>query len=82
MPPNETGTVFLGSTTLVHFGLGWQHQNVKATLKLFNLFDPKANDIAYYYTYRLSHQPPEGVDGKLIHPVEPRMVRGTVSISF
>ncbi len=82
VPLNEAGTVFMGSTTLVNFAFGWQQQNVKAAVELFNLFDSRANDIAYYYNYRLPDQPPEGVEGKLIHPVEPRMVRATLSIGF
>ncbi|QJD29645.1 TonB-dependent receptor [Methylococcus geothermalis] len=82
VPLNEAGTVFLGDTTLVNFGLGWQEENIKLTLDLFNIFDSRANDIAYYYQYRLQNQPPEGVEGKLIHPVEPRMLRGSITISF
>ena len=31
---------------------------------------------------RLPNQPPEGVEGKLTHLVEPRLFRGTISISF
>jgi hypothetical protein len=82
VPLNETGTAYMGSTTLVNLGFGWQRENLKLSLDLFNMFDSKANDIAYYYQYRLPNQPPEGVEGKLIHPVEPRMLRGTISISF
>ena len=40
------------------------------------------SDIAYYYQYRLADQGPDGVEGKVIHPVEPRMIRGTISINF
>ena len=82
VPLNEAGTAYMGSTTLVNWNLGWQRDNLKLELGVFNLFDSKANDIAYYYQYRLPNQPPEGVEGKLIHPVEPRLFRGTISISF
>lgn len=82
VPLNEANTVQLGTTTLVNIGGGYRFDNVKLELDLFNLFDSKANDIAYYYQYRLQDQGPEGVEGKTIHPVEPRMIRGTVSISF
>jgi len=82
VPLNEAGSVTLGTTTLVNLGAGYQFENVKLSLDLFNLFDSKANDIAYYYQYRLQDQGPEGVEGKTIHPVEPRMLRGTISISF
>ncbi len=82
VPLNEAGTVTLGTTTLVNLGAGYQFENVKLSLDLFNLFDSKANDIAYYYQYRLQDQGPDGVEGKTIHPVEPRMLRGTISIAF
>ena len=82
VPLNEADTVQLGSTTLVNLGGGYQFQNVKLQLDLFNLFDSRANDIAYYYQYRLQGQGPDGVEGKTIHPVEPRQIRGTINISF
>ena len=82
VPLNEANTVQLGTTTLVNIGGGYRFDNVKLELDLFNLFDSKANDIAYYYQYRLPDQGPDGVEGKVIHPVEPRMIRGTISISF
>ena len=82
VPLNEANTVQLGTTTLVNIGGGYRFDNVKLELDLFNLFDSKANDIAYYYQYRLPDQGPDGVEGKVIHPVEPRMIRGTISINF
>ena len=82
VPLNESGSVTLGRTTLVNLGGGYQAGPLRLSLDLFNLFDARANDIAYYYTYRLQDQPREGVDGKLIHPVEPRMLRGTISLRF
>lgn len=45
------------------------------------LFGSTANDIAYAYDYRY----PSGTDaqyGIMKHPVEPRMVRGTITVNF
>ncbi|HWP00077.1 MAG TPA: TonB-dependent receptor [Methylococcus sp.] len=81
VPLNELGTAYPGTTTLVNLGIGWQHENLKLSLDLFNLFDSKANDIAYFYAYRPSPSAEE-VEGKLIHPVEPRMVRATLTVTF
>ncbi|WP_097991012.1 TonB-dependent receptor [Methyloterricola oryzae] len=73
-----------GSTTLVTLGGGYQYQNYKVELDIFNLFNSKANDIAYDYTYndQPGGTPGVGVDGILKHPVMPRMVRVTASVSF
>jgi hypothetical protein len=48
VPLNELGTAYLRTTTPLNFGMGWQQDNFKLSLDLFNLFDSKANDIAYF----------------------------------
>jgi hypothetical protein len=82
VPLNDTGSLTAGDTTLVNWGLGYQHKDLKLELDLFNMLDSKSNDIAYAYTSRLPGEAAEGVDGILKHPVEPRMVRLTASARF
>ncbi|NJD05273.1 MAG: TonB-dependent receptor [Methylococcaceae bacterium] len=77
-----------GSTTLLTLGGGYQYQNYKVELDVFNVLNSRANDIAYDYTYNASPDPTgtriggTGVDGILKHPVMPRMVRVTASVNF
>jgi hypothetical protein len=44
-----------------------------------NSFD---NDIEYFYPSRLPGEPAEGIEDIHLHPVEPRTLRGYVSIRF
>lgn len=81
-PLNETGDLSAGDTTLVNWGFGYQHKDLKLELDLFNLLGSKSNDIAYAYMSRLPGEAAEGADGILKHPVEPRMLRLTGSVRF
>ena len=61
-------------------------------MAVLNLFDSKADDIAYYYASRLpdalltSHgqavEPAAGLNDFHIHPVEPFQVRGSLTAHF
>jgi hypothetical protein len=82
IPLDDAGSFTAGDTTLVNWGLGYQHKDLKLELDLFNVLDSKGNDTAYAYTSRLPGEAAEGVDGILRHPVEPRMVRLTASVRF
>jgi len=82
IPLNDSGSFSAGDTTLVNWGLGYQHKDLKLELDLFNLLGSKSNDTAYAYTSRLPGEAAEGVDGILRHPVEPRMLRLTGSLRF
>jgi hypothetical protein len=82
IPLNDAGSLSAGDTTLVNWGLGYQHKDLKLELDLFNLLDAKSNDTAYAYTSRLPGEAAAGVDGILKHPVEPRMVRLAASVRF
>ena len=61
---------------------GLPAQNIlELELDLFNIFGSTANDIAYAY----DNAYPAGADpqyGIMKHPVEPRMVRGTITLNF
>lgn len=82
IPLNEAGSAYSGETSLVNFGFGYDHQNLKLQLDLFNVFDSKNSDTSYAYPSRLPGEAAEGVDGILKHPVEPRMLRLTASVRF
>jgi len=45
--------------------------HLKLQLSIFNVLNTKANSSAFYYTARLPGEPPEGVTGFQIHPLEP-----------
>lgn len=81
IPLNESGSFSAGSTTLVNLGAGYQQDGFKVEVDVFNLFEAKTNDIAYAYESQLRKES-SPIDGVLIHPVEPRMVRVIASVSF
>ncbi|MFM8330142.1 MAG: TonB-dependent receptor [Candidatus Methylumidiphilus sp.] len=87
VPLNEGNTFNAGDTTLLSLGAGYQKDFYKLEIEVFNLLDSKRYDIAYNYNYRtrsdaINGLNPDGVDGIVMHPVEPQMVRGTVMVKF
>jgi hydrogenase/urease accessory protein HupE len=81
VPLDESGTFWAGSTSIVNLGAGYQHKIFKVELDVFNIFGSVANDIAYAYdnAYPAGAEPQYGI---MKHPVEPRMVRGTITLNF
>ena len=70
-------------TLLVNGRVGYTFANgVRLQLEGYNLFNVKADQIAYYYTSRLPGEPAGGVDDRHIHPVEPLAVRVTLAGRF
>ncbi|MDH1316536.1 TonB-dependent receptor [Shewanella xiamenensis] len=69
-------------TTLVNLALGYQLSGFDTKLELLNIFDSKDHDIDYFYESRLAGEQAEGVEDLHYHPVEPRMVRVSVSYRF
>ena len=45
--------------------------HLKVQLSVYNLFNTKADSSAYYYTSRIPGEPPDGVTGIQVHPLEP-----------
>jgi hypothetical protein len=82
VPLNEVRSATLGDTTLANLGAGYRYHSLRIQADVLNLLDSRQNDIAYYYTSRLSDEPAAGVDGILKHPVMPRMVRLTAGLNF
>ncbi len=86
-PLIEDGSVKSSSTTLVNMQAGWQLEalplgDLTLTLDVLNLFDSRDNDITYFYASRLTGEAAEGVEDIHFHPVEPRMLRGSVTWRF
>ncbi|MDD5272975.1 MAG: TonB-dependent receptor [Methylovulum sp.] len=87
VPLNNTDTAWAGDTSIVNFGAGYQYKAYKVEVDVFNLFGSTSNDIAYFYGYRLQGEAvgsnaDGSTDGIIKHPVEPRMVRVSASVSF
>ena len=82
IPLNDSGSLNAGNTTLLNWGLGYQHKAMKFELDMFNVLDSESNDTAYAYTSRLPGESSAGVEGILKHPVEPRMLRLTATLRF
>lgn len=83
VPLNESGSFWAGDTSIVNLSSGYQQKRFKLEIDVFNIFGSNANDIAYAYDYR--YPAGAGTDaqyGIMKHPVEPRMVRGTITINF
>ena len=81
MPLDPSGSYWAGNTSIVNLGTGYKQKRYKLELDLFNIFDSSSNDIAYAYDYAY----PNGAStqtGLLKHPVEPRMLRGTITVNF
>lgn len=81
MPLDPSGAFRSGSTSIVNLGAGYKQKKYKLELDMFNIFDSTANDIAYAY----QHAYPAGAASQtdiMKHPVEPRMVRATVTVNF
>jgi outer membrane receptor protein involved in Fe transport len=47
------------------------NSHLKVQLSIYNLFNTRANSSAYWYTGRLPGEPPEGITGLQVHPLEP-----------
>ena len=81
VPLDPSGNYWAGNTAIVNLGSGYQYKKYKIELDVFNLFNTRANDIAYAYDYAY----PAGSaaeTGVLKHVVEPRMLRATFTYNF
>lgn len=80
-PLIEDGSARSDPTTLVNAGLYWRTGRARFGVDLFNLFDARDADIAYFYESRLADEP-QAVADRHLHPVEPRQVRVSARYSF
>jgi hypothetical protein len=82
-PLVEDNSVRSAATLLAYARVGYRiTPRTRLTLDVFNLFDKAASDIDYYYASRLPGEPPEGVEDRHFHPVEPRTARLTLVHNF
>jgi len=90
-PLSEDGAVYARPTTVVNLRAGYRWaRRLELALDVFNLFDVGHPDISYFFASCLPGDPPAlcgagaraGVEDRHIHPVEPRGVRGTVTVWF
>ena len=79
-PLEETGTVSSQDSWLLNAGAAYRWRDAEFRLDVFNLLDTGRNDIAYFYASRLPGEPQEGVEDVHFHPLEPRAVRGSVTL--
>jgi outer membrane receptor protein involved in Fe transport len=81
-PLIEDDSVRSDPTLLVNVEAGYRfNRQWSAFVTVFNLFDTEDNDISYFYESRLPGEatPVEDIH---FHPVEPRTLRATVTVSF
>ena len=72
----QDGSIKSNSTTVFNLQATYQlNPSARLRFDVFNLFNAKSNDIAYYYTSRLPLEPPEGVNDIHFHPMESRSFR-------
>jgi hypothetical protein len=67
------------ASSLVNLSAGYKLGSARITVQVLNLLDEEDSDIQYFYTSRLSGEPPEGVDDIHFHPAEPRELRVSLS---
>jgi hypothetical protein len=68
-------------STIVNALVGTRWRRYEISAEALNLFDSKADDIAYYYESKLMNET-AGVNGLHVHPVEPFQVRGSLTAHF
>jgi len=72
----QDGSIQSNSTTVFNLQATYQlNPGARIRFDVFNLFNAKTNDIAYYYTSRLPGEPAEGVNDIHFHPMESRSFR-------
>ncbi|KFZ38765.1 TonB-dependent receptor [Shewanella mangrovi] len=68
------------ASTLVNLSMGYRWHEWDLRAEVLNLFDRHDHDIDYWYESRLSGESANGIEDLHFHPVEPRMLR--VSLSY
>ncbi len=78
----QDGTVSSTSTSLLYYHLAYKiNKNWLIEGDIFNLLNAKADDITYYYTFRLTPTGP-AEDGYTFHAAEPRTFRVALTYRF
>jgi len=80
-PLIEDDSVRQPASTIVNALVGYRWRRYEVSAEALNLFDSKADDIAYYYPSRLAGEP-AGVNDLHVHPAEPFQIRGSLTVHF
>ena len=81
-PLTEDGSVQSKASTLTNMRVGYRfNKSVELALDVFNVFNRKADDIAYYYGSKLASEAAT-VNDVHFHPALPRSVRASVRIAL
>ena len=78
-PLIEDGSVRRDDSLLVNAGVGYRLHNLEFRVDVFNLLDSDDDDVAYYYASRLPGEATDGIEDVHFHPLEPRIVRASVT---
>lgn len=84
----ETGDLKSTPVFTTNLKLGYRYdKSLQFSADLLNLFDRKANDIEYYGASCTGSEGAgcgggNGIDGRLIHPLEPRTLRLSMRVNF
>jgi len=81
-PLVEDNSVRSADSMILNAGVGWERGLFSLRLDVFNLTNSKEDDISYFYASRLPGEPEEGVEDIHFHPLEPRTIRGTVTLRW
>jgi len=81
-PLIEDNSVREPDSLIIDAKVGYRRGRYEVAADVLNLLDSKSDDIAYYYTSRLPGDPPDGVPGVHIHPVEPFEVRAGLTVHY
>lgn len=87
-PLEETGTEKSTPFWTANLKLGYRwDKSLQFSMDILNLFDRKANDIEYWGASCTAAEGTacnagNGIDGRLIHPLEPRTIRLGMRVSF
>jgi outer membrane receptor protein involved in Fe transport len=81
-PLIEDGSIKSNASTLVNAGIGRRWGRVELRLDAFNLLDTDSSDISYFFASRLAGEPAAGIEDIHSHPLEPRSVRGSVTVHW
>ncbi len=81
-PLVEDGSIEADSSLLVNAAVYRRFGNLDLRLDVFNLTDSDDADISYFFASRLPGEPAEGIEDRHFHPLEPRTIRGTVTLFF
>lgn len=78
----EDNSVRAPASTLLNGSIAWQRNNTEWRLEVFNLLDSDDYDVAYWYASRLPGEPLAGIEDLHYHPLEPRVIRVGMRVSF